>query len=231
MKSAWYNPWFSIPVLILFNIGLIINYYVPYGNEILFFNPWRQEPWNSLFRFLTHMGEAWAYISFALLLALAVRYRYAILVLVAGVITLPVQYYIKDVIGIDRPLTYFEKLERMQEVVRVAGVELNSGQTSFPSGHTLGAFALYSVLAMICLEFRPRLGLLFALLGAGVALSRIFLVQHFLADVLGGTVVGLLVGEFVGWINRRSVSLGATWLDGNLLKETGDRMQKTGKRA
>ena len=93
----------------------------------------------------------------------------------------------------------------MAEVIRVPGVELNSGQTSFPSGHTIGAFALYSVLAMIFAETRPRLGVFFALLGAAVALSRIFLVQHFLVDVLGGALLGLLVGELVGWLSRRPV--------------------------
>ena len=217
MKSAWYNPWFSIPVLLFFNTGLVINYFVPYGNEILYFNAWRFEPLNSIFRFLTHLGEAWAYGFFALLMAVFGRYRYTVLILVTGLIILPLQYYVKDVIGTDRPLTYFEKLDRVQELVRVTGVELNSGQTSFPSGHTIGAFALYSVMAMICGQIRPRFGLLFALMGVVTALSRIFLVQHFLADVLGGTLIGLLVGELIAWFSRSPAFERATWMDGNLL--------------
>lgn len=218
MKSAWHNPWFSIPVLLLFNIGLIINYYVPYGNEILYFNPWRIEPLNGLFRFATLLGEVWAYGFFALLLLFIGRYRYVILIITTGLLVLPLQYYLKDVIGADRPLTYFEKLERIQEVTRVTGVELNSGKTSFPSGHTIGAFALYSVLAMIFAERRPQFGALFALLGAFVALSRIFLVQHFLADVLFGALIGLLVGEGVGWLSRAPAFQRAKALDGNLLR-------------
>ncbi len=218
MRSAWFNPWFCIPILILLNIGLIFNYCLPYGNEIIYFNSWRTEPWNSVFRFFTHLGEGWAYTFFAVFMVLAGRYRYALLIVVAGLITLPVQYALKDVIAIDRPLTYFEKQHRIQEVTRVTGVILNSGQTSFPSGHTLGAFALYSVLAMIFAEFKPRLGVLFALLGACVAISRIFLVQHFLEDVLSGGLLGLLVGEFVGWISRNPAFSRASWLDGNLLK-------------
>lgn len=217
MKGAWYNPWFSIPVLLLFNIGMVINYYVPYGNEILYFNTWRTEPFNGLFRFLTLLGEVWAYGFFALLLLVVGRYRYVLLIVVTGLLVLPLQYYVKDIIGTDRPLTYFEKLERIQEVTRVTGVELNSGKTSFPSGHTLGAFALYSVLAMICAEKRPRFGAFFALLGALVALSRIFLVQHFLADVLFGALLGLLVGEGVAWLSRAPAFQRAKWLDGNLL--------------
>ena len=222
MKSAWHNPWFSIPVLLLFNIGLVINYYVPYGNEILYFNVWRIEPLNSLFRFATLLGEVWAYGFFALWLLFVGRYRYVILILVAGLLVLPLQYYVKDAIGTDRPLTYFEKIERMQEVTRVAGVELNSGKTSFPSGHTIGAFALYSVLAMIFAEKKPRYGAIFALLGAFTALSRIFLVQHFLADVLFGAILGILVGEIVAWLSRAPVFKRAKWLDGNLLSSKTD---------
>ena len=222
MKSAWHNPWFTIPVLLLFNIGLFINYHVPYGDEILYFNVWRVEPLNSLFRFATLLGEVWAYGFFTLWLLFVGRYRYIILILVAGLLVLPLQYYVKDAIGTDRPLTYFEKIERMQEVTRVAGVELNSGKTSFPSGHTIGAFALYSVLAMIFAEKKPRYGAIFALLGAFTALSRIFLVQHFLADVLFGAILGILVGEIVAWLSRAPAFKRAKWLDGNLLSSKTD---------
>ncbi len=218
MKSTWYNPWFSIPVLIFFNIGLLINYYVPYGDEILYFNPWRVEPFNSLFRFATHLGEAWPYMFFTLLLLLVGRYRYAILIVVVGLCAVPIQYYLKDLFDVDRPLTYFEKLDQMQAVVRVPDVELNSGKTSFPSGHTLGAFALYSVLAMIFAERRPRFGILFALFGIFVAISRIFLVQHFLHDVLFGALLGLLLGEGIRWLSRATGFQRIKGLDGNLLR-------------
>lgn len=217
MKSTWHNPWFSIPFLILYNVGLLINYQVSHGDEILYFNAWRVEPLNSLFRFFTLLGEVWAYGFFALLMLLVGRYRYAILIILVGFFTLPIQYYLKDVLAVDRPLSYFEKLDRMQEVTRVFGVELNSGQTSFPSGHTIGAFALYSVLAMIFAEKRPRFGALFAFLGASVALSRVFLVQHFLPDVLFGALIGLLIGEGVGWLSRAPGFQGIKALDGNLL--------------
>ncbi len=217
MKSAWQNPWFSIPVLIFFNIGLSIIYCVPYGEEIIYFNTWRVEPLNSFFRFVTHFGEIWAYAFFALSMLLFGRYRYAFLIVFAGLLLIPVQYYLKDVIGIDRPLTYFEKLGQMQEVVRVPGVELNSGQTSFPSGHTSGAFVLCSVLAMAFAEKRPRFGTFFALVGVVVAISRVFLVQHFLPDVLSGVLLGWLVGEGVAWLSRALGFQRMEWLDGNLL--------------
>ena len=36
-----------------------------------------------------------------------------------------------------------------------------------------------------------------------VAFSRIYLVQHFLADILGGAFIGLLIANLVLWFNAR----------------------------
>ena len=59
-------------------------------------------------------------------------------------------------------------------------------QFSFPSGHTITAFAVAVSLSM----FYPSLtvGLLFC--AVSVAASRILLGMHFLSDVLAGAVIG-----------------------------------------
>ncbi len=63
-------------------------------------------------------------------------------------------------------------------------------QFSFPSGHTITAFAMAT--AMIC--FYPALAvpLLFAALS--IAASRIILGMHFLSDVMIGAAIGLTLG-------------------------------------
>ena len=62
-------------------------------------------------------------------------------------------------------------------------------QFSFPSGHTITAFAVAVSLSM----FYPSLaiGLLFC--AVSVALSRILLGMHFLSDVLAGACIGALL--------------------------------------
>jgi undecaprenyl-diphosphatase len=63
-------------------------------------------------------------------------------------------------------------------------------QFSFPSGHTITAFAATISLA----TFYPHaiVGLLFA--ACSIALSRILLGMHFLTDVLAGAAIGGLLG-------------------------------------
>jgi undecaprenyl-diphosphatase len=61
---------------------------------------------------------------------------------------------------------------------------------SFPSGHSLNAFAIGSV---ISLAF-PLLAVPVLLVAASVAASRVVLGLHFLSDVLAGSALGALIG-------------------------------------
>ncbi len=69
-------------------------------------------------------------------------------------------------------------------------------QFSFPSGHTITAFAVSISLSL----FYPTLtlGLLFC--ATSVAISRIMLGMHFLTDVLAGAVMGAFLALGAAWI-------------------------------
>ena len=64
MKNIWENNWFFIPISMFFGFFGVLAILIPYGHEILFFNDWRIEPFNTIFQFLTYCGEAWAYVFF-----------------------------------------------------------------------------------------------------------------------------------------------------------------------
>jgi len=70
-----------------------------------------------------------------------------------------------------------------------------SDRFSFPSGHTLNAFAIGSVLA---LSF-PAAAPLVLVVATNVAASRVVLGLHWLSDVLAGVLAGLLIGTAV-WL-------------------------------
>jgi undecaprenyl-diphosphatase len=64
---------------------------------------------------------------------------------------------------------------------------------SFPSGHTMNAFAVGSV---VTLSF-PLLAPAVVIVAASVAASRVVLGLHFVSDVLAGAVLGLGIGTLV----------------------------------
>jgi undecaprenyl-diphosphatase len=91
----------------------------------------------------------------------------------------------------------FLKLKRLARRRRPCAIEpscwarlLPPDQFSFPSGHTITAFAV----SLPMMHFYPDLtaGLLFC--ACSIALSRILLGLHFLSDVLAGAGIGMLLG-------------------------------------
>jgi len=61
---------------------------------------------------------------------------------------------------------------------------------SFPSGHSMNAFAVAVVVARFC----PHLAATTVALAAAVAASRVLLRLHFLSDVVAGSLLGALIG-------------------------------------
>ncbi len=94
-------------------------------------------------------------------------------------------------------IAVFLKLKRLAGRKRPCAIEphcwatlLPPDQFSFPSGHTITAFAVTVPIVM----FYPALliGLMFC--AASVAISRVLLGMHFLSDVLAGAALGALLG-------------------------------------
>lgn len=69
---------------------------------------------------------------------------------------------------------------------------------SFPSGHATFAWALAIVLA----AKEPRLKYFYYLLALAISLSRVYLGKHYPADIVFGSIVGLVIGYGALWIER-----------------------------
>jgi len=61
---------------------------------------------------------------------------------------------------------------------------------SFPSGHTITAFAILTPLTTVY----PNYSIEFSFIAVSIASSRIILGMHFLSDVIAGAVAGSLLG-------------------------------------
>lgn len=218
MKQAfWANPWFTIPALVFINLGLVLALLVPPGMEILHLNDWRQEPLNTFFCWATRLGEVWPFVAIGLL-SLLWRYRVAMLLIIGGLFILTVSQSLKVAVSKDRPMLFFANHGLSDQVV-LAGEWPNGGRTSFPSGHTMTAFGLYGVLALLAGRRRPAVSLACAGAAVLVGVSRIFLVQHFLTDVVAGALLGLLAAGVIWAIDQRWLRQYAV-LDTGLLRRT-----------
>jgi membrane-associated phospholipid phosphatase len=102
----------------------------------------------------------------------------------------------------DRPILYFEKLGNLDTINLVEGVYEVTGQTSFPSGHTMSGFALFGILAFLVGK-KNIVGTICFITALLVGISRIYLVQHFLKDVYLGAIMGSTIALCIYWFQSR----------------------------
>lgn len=69
---------------------------------------------------------------------------------------------------------------------------------SFPSGHTIGAFSFFSFLVYAFPQLPNSIKLLCFMLAAGCGISRIYLAQHVMSDIISGTIIGFGIGFLIG---------------------------------
>ena len=97
---------------------------------------------------------------------------------------------LKPLIGRIRPFDWYDGITLLIQA---------PGDFSFPSGHTLSAFAAASAL----FGFDKRVGMGAITLAALIGFSRLYLFVHYPTDVLAGCALGVLFGVFSGFVVRR----------------------------
>lgn len=217
-QNIWFFTAFSIFLLV---VGSLV-FSNEHGDAIYFFSDRRTDFGNLFFYYFTKMGEELLYVV-VLILLLFVRYRYALLVPLLGLGVTIISLSTKLFFSQPRPFLYYKMRGLQDSLTYIEGLTLNGGHTSFPSGHTMSAFALYTFLAL-CWPHKKWTGLLFFMIALMVGLSRVYLVQHFLCDVYLGAIIGVLIamglyafrafitGKIGAWGNRQLV-----WDEGKLM--------------
>jgi membrane-associated phospholipid phosphatase len=129
-------------------------------------------------------------ITFVLLLIFPVfrTRQYLATTLLFGLLLPAVNHFSKDFFSKPRPLGEFYE----HKVHTVTWLE-NLYFDSFPSGHTMGAFGFFLLLNYFIPKKNPYLSVLLFMLALSCGYSRIYLGQHFFADVLAGSITGVVV--------------------------------------
>jgi membrane-associated phospholipid phosphatase len=188
--------WFLLPSVILLLAATIISVVIPRETIHMAINRYHTPFLDVLFRAWTFLGDGLGALVIVLI-TLMFKIRYAFILFAGYAISGITAQLIKRLFfsHAARPVKYFELQGVDFDLYLVPGVELHSWY-SFPSGHSATAFALFFGLSLILKAKWAQL--LALLLAAGVAYSRIYLSQHFLMDVVGGAVIGM-VGGYLGW--------------------------------
>lgn len=184
------------------------------GPSHLMVNKWNSEAADIFFKYMTHLGDGAVFAVIIILLAF-VKFRWALYELLAALLTLIFVFIAKQLIfkGMPRPTKYFDDSELLH---LVEGVKMHAWN-SFPSGHTITAFAIFMILVLVVRN--NYLKFLFTLIAILAGFSRVYLSQHFLGDVFSGAIIGSLIAVSSCTItDNLSIFKNATWIDKNLVQ-------------
>ncbi|MDQ3276876.1 MAG: phosphatase PAP2 family protein [Bacteroidota bacterium] len=139
------------------------------------------------FNYVTFLGDGLIWVPL-FLYTLAYRRDFFIAVVTALIICTLITHLGKRVIFADEP----RPLRLLKDAARA--VPLMTGRdaysNSFPSGHTSTAFTFSLLLAFLV---RRKFAIFFfPVIAFLVGYSRVYLAQHFVTDVLAGTIIGIL---------------------------------------
>lgn len=186
--TAWYV--FGIGALILIIAGAFGSLFYEKG-EFLKWLAFNRKPWmDYLFYYSTHLGELIGYTIAGIVLWF-VNWRKMFVVPITGLVVTVVSYILKVLFSHERPSVYLKRLE-WDGPMEVLNYHLIQGHNSFPSGHSMAAWALFTYVAL-CYK-KPWISIICLLLALSVSLSRVYLLAHFLQDVTAGAAIGVIIG-------------------------------------
>lgn len=157
------------------------------------------------FYWITYLGDGMiAAVLIGVVLLFHLRNGLALLVCfaMAGLITFCIKQIGYD--DVNRPSFVFYFFVQGKTLKYVDGVDLHI-HNSFPSGHATQAFAIFGLLAFFSgTQWQKLSCILIAIL---TAYSRVYLSQHWLVDIVGGSVVGISTAIVVYLLVKRFFEL------------------------
>lgn len=206
MQLFKHNRAFYIPYIIWLAVGLAMLWHINKGDAVKLLNGSHTSTKDMLVYATNFMGNALFFILIGISL-LFIETRKGLLALSGFLTSGLLAQALKHWVFYDspRPVLFFGSTFPIHIP---PGIHMYK-MFSFPSGHTTSAFALFTTLAL--LYPKRWFQFLCVVLAIIAGLSRTYLGQHFLQDVVAGSVLGVVVSTanyylFVkaNWYNNKS---------------------------
>jgi membrane-associated phospholipid phosphatase len=185
-KTLKDNQLFFIPYIL--TLLFLVPFLFAYSKIELhvFINQYHTGFFDIIFAHLTYVGDG-MFVIIPVIILLFFSLRHSVFLLTAYLGTGLITQILKRV--------FFEDVLRPSKFIKdinlylIEGVDLLTSR-SFPSGHATSAFALFLSIALISgNRYVKVICFIFACL---VAFSRVYLSQHFLIDIIAGSMIGCM---------------------------------------
>lgn len=187
---------------LFFVIGLLFFLWEGKADSFVDLNFYHRTTLDTIFQWVTWLGDGVFSVIVIVFFLVRRRWSKATQVLAAFLFSALFAQLLKRAFSMPRPWEFFPRGAYPHFIENVT----RHGFASFPSGHTTSIFALATLLALFTPNQQHKIAYLFA--GVMVGYSRIYLGQHFLNDVLVGSVVGMVTAVLVHWF---FVARGERW--------------------
>ena len=193
-------PYFSIPAFLFVMVcGIFLSFFPDKVEaQLALHEAWYSPRGYTLMGFITGWGEGPMFVLVIIAYALQKAWWRAGEFVAAGILSSVLVQFLKKLVFAPspRPMGVIE----WSQTLLVTDLDLPL-QFAFPSGHTTTAFVFF---ALIALHWRrPAIQVFAAFCAIAVAVSRVYLMAHWVTDVMAGAVLGTGIALVVHSVSQR----------------------------
>lgn len=194
-------PYFSIPaVLFVMACGIFLSFFPDKVEaQLALHNTWYSPRGYTWMSFITGWGEGPIFVLVIIAYAFQKAWWRAGEFVAAGILSSLLVQFLKKLVFAPSP--------RPMGVIEWSQTQLTTDlelplQFAFPSGHTTTAFVFFTLIALHWR--RPAIQVSAAFCAMAVAVSRVYLMAHWITDVMAGAVLGMGIALVVTTVSKRA---------------------------